>query len=255
MPPLSVIIPTLNEVRALDATLAALAGNAVPHEVLVVDGGSTDGTCALAEQRRVRVLTSPEAGRGPQMNAGRAAARGEILLFLHADTLPAPTALAAILHAMAKNGVVGGGFARRYASSSRFLRLTCLLAEWRCRSLGWFLGDQGIFVSATAFDALGGFRDLVPFEDLDFSRRLKSRGRLVTLRPPVVSLPRRFVPRGPLRTTLSDLGLTLRFLCGSGANPSGGAMSDENPRFPHPLPKAVSGCGPATSQRASAPRA
>lgn len=209
---ISVIIPTLNEAQLLEATLTALAENPVPHEVLIVDGGSSDGTQDLARCRGVEVLTCPEPQRSLQMNAGRQSVRGETLLFLHADTLLAPTALAEIQRTLSDQAFIGGGFARRYATSSRFLHLTCLLAEWRCRSFGWFLGDQAIFVRAKTFDLLDGFREMPLFEDLDFSRRMKSCGRLATLRPPVVSSPRRFSRGGPIRTTLSDLRLTFRYL-------------------------------------------
>jgi len=214
----SVIIPTLNEAPVLDATLRALEKNATRHEVIVVDGGSTDGTLALARSHGTRVVTCRWKNRSRQMNEGRKAARGGTLLFLHADTLVDPTALETLSHMLATRSAVGGGFVRRYASSSKFLRLTCHLATWRCQWFGWFLGDQAIFVTSPVFDALGGYQDMALFEDLDFSRRMKSHGRLVTVPIPVLSSPRRFSRRGPWRTTLADLGLTVRYLLG---RPSG----------------------------------
>ncbi len=116
------------------------------------------------------------------------------MLFLHADTRLAPSALRALQAALRHEEVVGGGFARRYDSASPFLRATCALAEARTRFCGWFLGDQAIFVRRTVFAALGGFSAWDVFEDLDFSRRLARVGRVVTLRPPVVSSARRFTP-------------------------------------------------------------
>ena len=214
---LSVIIPTLNEADSLEATLLALACNQTPHEVLVVDGGSSDGTPELARKHGARVFTSAYRQRGQQMNEGRTQAHGEILLFLHADTLVAPTALQSLTLALRSPSVVGGGFARRYSSSSRFLWMTCRLAELRSRWLGWFLGDQAIFVTTPVFDALGGFQKMDTFEDLDFSRQMKKAGRVVTLRPPVISSPRRFTNEGPIRTTLADLWLTCRYLGISGS--------------------------------------
>jgi len=137
-----------------------------------------------------------------------------VLLFLHADTLIAPVALARIANALRERQVAGGAFARRYSSRSLFLRTTCLLAELRGKAFGWFLGDHAIFVRTGVFDALGCFRELQIFADLDFSRRMKRAGRVVTLRPPVVSSARRFSSRGPVRTTLADFWLTCRYALG-----------------------------------------
>jgi len=147
-----------------------------------------------------------------QMNLGASTAGGDTLLFLHADTQLAPGALRAIEVALEEPAVLGGGFARRYESPSLFLRLTCALAEARTRLSGWFLGDQAIFVRRATFTALGGFREWDIFEDLDFSRRVARSGRVVTLRPPVLSAARRFAARGAVRTTWRDLGLTARYL-------------------------------------------
>lgn len=210
----SVIIPTLNEAAVLDATLRALEENTTAHEVIVADGGSTDGTPALAQSHGARVVACPWKNRSRQMNEGRKAAQGEILLFLHADTVIPPAALETLVRTLSTRSAVGGGFARRYASSSRILQLTCQLATWRCQWFGWFLGDQAIFVTTAVFDTLGGYQDMSLFEDLDFSRRMKSQGRLVTIPLPVVSSPRRFARRGPFRTTLADLGLTVGYLLG-----------------------------------------
>ncbi len=207
---ISVIIPTLDEERELPATFAALRGQAA-HEVIVADANSSDATARLALEAGAKVLASPRRQRAAQMNLGAAAARGDTLLFLHADTRLAPGALRAVELALRASAVVGGGFARRYASPSLFLRATCALAEARTRLCGWFLGDQAIFVRRGVFTALGGFAEWDIFEDLDFSRRLARSGRVVTLRPPVVSAARRFTA-GAARTTWRDLALTARYL-------------------------------------------
>jgi rSAM/selenodomain-associated transferase 2 len=211
-PIVSIIIPTLNEAHVIVPTLTAIEASMTPHEVIVVDGGSSDGTAELAKKRSDCVTCTSACNRGTQMNEGRKLARGDVLLFLHADTLIAPVALGKIVAALRPREVVGGAFARRYASPSTFLRITCLLAELRGRLFGWFLGDQAMFVRTEVFDTLGGFRAWEIFEDLDFSRRMQRIGRVVTLRPPVVSSPRRFSNRGPVRTTLDDLRLTCRYL-------------------------------------------
>jgi rSAM/selenodomain-associated transferase 2 len=213
-PLVSIIIPTLNEVHTICLTLDAIAANGTAHEVIVVDGGSSDGTADLAEQRGVRLVRATQCNRAIQMNQGKGLAAGNVLLFLHADTLIAPEALTKIADALRERQIAGGAFARQYASRSLFLRTTCLLAELRGKAFGWFLGDQAIFVRTEVFDSLGGFRELEIFEDLDFCRRMKQAGRVVTLRPPVVSSARRFSSRGPVRTTLSDLWLTCRYLLG-----------------------------------------
>jgi rSAM/selenodomain-associated transferase 2 len=213
-PVVSIIIPTLNEAHLIVATLDAIGANTAPHEVIAVDGGSSDGTTELAEKRSDRLLRAAARNRATQMNEGRRLAKGDALLFLHADTLIAPVALEKIAKALSRREIVGGAFARRYASQSIFLRITCLLAELRGKMFGWFLGDQAMFVRTEVFDALGGFKEWEIFEDLDFSRRMKRIGRVMTLRPPVVTSARRFSSRGAVGTTLSDLWLTCRYVVG-----------------------------------------
>jgi cellulose synthase/poly-beta-1,6-N-acetylglucosamine synthase-like glycosyltransferase len=154
------------------------------------------------------------------MNYGAAAARGRVLLFLHADTLLPPGALVRLLAATDRSGVVGGAFSRRYCSFSVVLAVTTRLASLRNRLLGWHLGDQALFVRREVFEKLGGYRDLAVFEDLDFSRRLRRFGKTVTLTPPVYSSARRFAQLGPLRTTWHDLKLTFRYLSGKDLNDS-----------------------------------
>jgi GT2 family glycosyltransferase len=146
------------------------------------------------------------------MNLGAQRATGGALLFLHADTLLPRSALEQITTTLTQQEVVGGAFSRRYDSPSVVLQLTCLLADWRCRWFGWFLGDQAIFVRRSTFEALGGYREWPQFEDLDFSRRLARAGRVVTLTPPLASSARRFARRGALRQTALDLLLTFRYL-------------------------------------------
>ena len=208
---ISILMPTFNEAAQLPATFASLRAQTVAHEVIVVDARSTDETSAVAREHGARVIESPYRQRAAQMNAGVRAARGEFLLFLHADTRLAPAALGKIADAFRDSATLGGGFARRYDAPSWVLRLTCALAELRTRCFGWFLGDQAMFVRLSAFEELGGFREWDIFEDLDFSRRLARTGRVVTLRPPVISAGRRFTKRGAVRTTWSDLLLIARY--------------------------------------------
>ncbi|PYJ84242.1 MAG: glycosyltransferase [Verrucomicrobia bacterium] len=212
---ISIIIPTLNEAELLPGTLNRVQANRAPHEILVVDGGSTDETVALANASGARVISSAQTRRAAQMNLGTRMARGDIFLFLHGDTWTGPDTLKQIENALRQSAVAGGGFARRFQSRSRLLRLTCLLGEWRSRCFRWFYGDQGIFVRRTIFERVGGFQDMPLFEDVDFSRRMARQGRVVTLRSEVVSSARRFAARGALMTTASDVWLTVRYFAGA----------------------------------------
>ena len=209
---ISIIIPTLNEAQNLARCIAAVRRNKSAHEMIVVDGGSEDGTNTTARRAEVELIHSQVRQRAAQMNVGARSAHGQILLFLHADTILTPTSLKNIERALMNQTVGGGAFARRFDSDSKFLQITCLLAEFRNRTIGWHLGDQAHFVRRELFERLGGFRPMDRFEDLDFSRRLRKISRLVTLRPPVLSSARRFVQDGPFKRTFKDLLLTLSFL-------------------------------------------
>ena len=215
---ISVIIPVFNESCYVPATLAAIEQRATAHEIIVVDAGSSDESIAVAMEHGARVVSTTVKQRASQMNLGARSARGDVFLFLHADTRLPQNALTKIESVITKRNVVGGGFARRYDSPSWFLRGTCVLAGVRTRLSGWFLGDQGIFVRRNVFEKLDGFRNFDLFEDLDFSRRMRREGRVVTLRPPVISSARRFSLYRPCRTTWKDLLTTCRYLRGADQN-------------------------------------
>lgn len=221
---ISIIIPTFDEASNLPATLDSIRANGGADIPIVVDASSRDDTVEVARTAGAVVLQSPQRQRASQMNLGAHSAPGDVFLFLHADTRLPPTALQQITTGLARSDVCGGAFARHYDSPSVCLRMTCLLADLRCQLWGWFLGDQAIFVRATTFAALGGFREMDHFEDLDFARRMHRMGRVVTLHPPVISSPRRFTDRGPLRTTARDFGLTMKYLF-SGPPPSSAQVS------------------------------
>lgn len=212
---ISVVIPTLNEAALLPATLQAIEANAAPHEVVVVDAGSADATREIATLAGAAVLVSAYGQRASQMNLGARHSRGEVLLFLHADTRLRPDSLVAMERALTRNGVVGGAFARRFDHPSRVVWWSCALADWRGRLTGWFFGDQAIFARREAFAALGGFQEWDVFEDVDFARRLRRLGQTVLLGPPIVSSGRRFA-RGPAwRRVLGDAWLTCRYALGA----------------------------------------
>ncbi len=222
---ISIIIPTLDEADSLGQSIAAALSENTSCEILVVDAGSSDESVAIAAAAGARVLESRRRQRAHQLNLGAMHARGDLLLFLHADTVLPQNALELIGHALEDREVAGGAFARRYASPSLLLRVTCFLALCRNRLIGWHLGDQAMFVRRAIFFQLGGFREVDRFEDLDFSRRLRPFGRSVTLRPAVTSSSRRFDRAGPTRRTCLDFLLTLRYLVR-------GLPSSEPPRHP-----------------------
>ncbi|MDQ6623069.1 MAG: TIGR04283 family arsenosugar biosynthesis glycosyltransferase [Verrucomicrobiota bacterium] len=210
-PRVSIIIPAFNEAEDLAATIAAARAIATDCEIIVVDAESSDATAAVAHEEGARVVATRHRQRAHQMNLGARQSRAETLLFLHADTILPAGALDRIVASLQRNEIVGGAFVRRYASPSALLRATCFLARCRNRTIGWHLGDQAMFVRRAVFFSLGGFREVDQFEDLDFSRRLKRAGKIITLNCAVVSSARRF-RAGAAQTTARDLGLTIRYL-------------------------------------------
>jgi rSAM/selenodomain-associated transferase 2 len=214
-PALSVIVPTLDEEAALGATLAALGRLRGAVEVIVVDGGSRDGTVAIARAGGVRVLTTGR-GRGAQLHAGAVAARGDVLWFVHADTLVPADGAGRILRALRDPAVVGGHFRLRFEGAgwaSSFL--TALQPVFG--ALGLVYGDAAIFVRRRDYGRAGGFRPYPLFEDLDLVQRLRRRGRFVGLRAAVVASSRRFAGRNFPLTFARWVALQL--LYGMGVSP------------------------------------
>ena len=190
---LSIVVPVLNEAATIDEVLTVLLNTIRPGEVIVVDGGSTDDTVARAERPGVRVLTAPR-GRGSQQHAGGAVAGGDVVWFLHADTLPPPDAAARIAAALADPRTIAGNFEIRFDgdfAAARFLTRLYRYLSW----IGLRYGDSGYFVRRADYAAVGGFRPFPIFEDLDLMRRLKRRGRFVRVDATVVTSSRRFAGR------------------------------------------------------------
>ena len=190
---ISIIIPALNEAEAIRETLDAAARVGDEVEVIVVDGGSTDETAELARAHGARVVTSAR-GRGAQMHAGALTARGDVLWFLHADTLAPADAASCIARALADPRAVGGNFRIRFDGTSGAARFLTWLYP-RLRRLGLAYGDSGIFVRHAAYERAGGFKPFPIFEDLDLLRALWRQGRFVQAEACVITSSRRFEGR------------------------------------------------------------
>lgn len=218
-PWLSIVLPVLNEALALPAVLRALAPwQRQGVEVVVADGGSTDGTAALAHAAQATVVHAPR-GRALQMNAGAHAARGPLLLFLHADTLLPPGGLPAVRQALGAAGPLAWGrFDVRISGQHPMLRVIAWFMNRRSRLTGVATGDQALFMTRQAFDAVGGFPAQPLMEDIELSRRLKRLGPPLCLHQRVTTSGRRWEQRGLWRTVL--LMWSLRWAYWRGADPA-----------------------------------
>jgi rSAM/selenodomain-associated transferase 2 len=214
-PLVSVVIPTLNEAGVIVDTLRSLQPmRAAGHEVVVSDGGSVDATVERARPLADRVI-SVRPGRAGQMNAGAAASSGDVLLFLHADTLLPPGADRLVRDAVSRPGARWGRFDVRLSGRSVLFRVIEAGISWRSRLTGIASGDQAIFVRRVAFDDVGGFNEMPLMEDLDLSRRLKALAPPVCLRARVVTSSRRWEERGIVRTVLLMWRLRLAYYLGA----------------------------------------
>lgn len=207
---LTIVVPVLNEAAGIAAALAALAPlRAAGHEVIVVDGGSGDATAALAAPLADRVLAAP-AGRARQMNAGAAAARGEALLFLHADTFLPPDAAALVAGALRDRA--WGRFDVRIEGGAGFLRVIAWGMNLRSRLTGIATGDQALFVRHAAFR---GFPEIALMEDIAFSKAMKRVSPPACLRARVRTSGRRWERHGVLRTVFLMWRLRLAYFLGA----------------------------------------
>jgi len=215
---ISVIIPTYNEEKVLPGTLPALFAQTGKFETIVVDGGSTDRTCAfvaglaLSPQHSalstVCLLSAPK-GRASQMNAGAEQANGEWLLFLHADTRLPDGAIQRLNEMESDQAIQAGGFMHQFSGDDWRLRFISFLDNFRCTRSRIIYGDQALFVRRTLFEQLGGFPNQPILEDVAFCEKLIKRTNPVLLFPPVITDARKFLKMGVWRSFLRVLLIIL----------------------------------------------
>lgn len=209
---ISVIIPALNEAPNLAATIAS-ARSVSTKEIIVVDGGSRDNSADAARSLGATVLMS-KPGRANQMNLGARAAKGEMLLFLHADTLLPAGFDHHILRILDQPTVAAGAFLLEIDGSRRGYRIVENLANWRSRRLHMPYGDQGIFLRAADFHSVGGFPEIPIMEDFEFIRRVRKQGSIAIAPVAVVTSSRRWQTIGVLRATLINQVVTAAYCLG-----------------------------------------
>lgn len=209
---ISVIIPVLNEEKSIGSTIAAL--NALhPHEIIVVDGGSSDRTRRISVEAGAKVLTTGP-GRARQMNRGALDATGDVLLFLHADTRLPASALRDIESALSDPRYLGGRFDVELDSDRWLLKVVGFMINLRSRISKVATGDQALFVRREIFAELDGFPDMPLMEDIAFCRMLKGAGKVACLKSKVVTSARRWETDGVWRTILKMWTLKLLYLAG-----------------------------------------
>ena len=208
----SIVVPALNEAARIEDCLQRLRRDFPDCELVVVDGGSIDDTFELAAQHAQTVRSMP--GRAAQMNAGAALTTGDVLWFIHVDCLIPAGALDLLRSAMLGPGVVGGGLHLRFDQRGWGLDYLAVSSNQRAHRLHWIFGDQAMFVRRDVFDSVGGFPELPLMEDLEMSRILRRRGRLVVLPTSVTASARRLVEQGPWRMTVLMQWLKVQYLLG-----------------------------------------
>ncbi len=208
---ISVVMPVYNEEKALPRTLQYLFAQTTDFETILVDGGSVDRTCELASaDSRVQLLRAPK-GRAAQMNAGARVAKGDWLLFLHADTLLLQGALDRVAALAAEGHYSAGGFRHRFAGDDWRLTLISYLDNWRCQRTRIIYGDQALFVQRALFERLGGFPSVPVLEDVMFCEQLVRVTQPVLLDTHVVTDARKFLQMGVWRSFARVLMIILCF--------------------------------------------
>lgn len=217
MQTVSIIVPVFNESLCMPDVLARAQALVSPTvDIVFVDGGSTDNTLALVKSAGLPAITSPK-GRAWQMNAGAAQARGDVLLFLHADTQLPEDALRSIA-AHLIHPVCWGRFDVRIAGRARMLAVVAQMMNWRSRYSGIATGDQALFMTRDAFNTIGGFPEQALMEDIEASIQLKKLSRPACISSHVTTSGRRWETRGVWATIFLMWRLRWAYWCGQNAN-------------------------------------
>ncbi len=209
---LSVIVPAFNESRVIEKTLSKIQGFA-PFEIIVSDGGSSDETRSIVTKLGIKIVDAPQ-GRAAQMNAAAEVANGDILWFLHADSIVEPTGYEKMLQVMSSKEFIGGAFSLDIASSKRSLKFISMVATLRSKYLGLTYGDQGIFVHKKVFRQMGGYKNLPICEDLEFFQRLRREGKIAILDEKASTSARRWLSEGIVYATLRNWLIASLFIMG-----------------------------------------
>ncbi len=209
---ISVIVPTLNEEKNICHTLSLLLAQGLECEIIVVDGGSNDQTIPLVTQHPTVKLYHSSKGRAKQMNKGAQEAKGEVLLFLHADSQLPPLGLAAVYETMKTPGVLAGSFYLKFDIDNWLYNLYSACSRINHRLFTY--GDQALFVRKEAFVEAGGFPVLPIMEDYEIQKNLRKMGAFVKLNMPVVTSARRFEQKGIVRQQLLNIALLCAYHAG-----------------------------------------
>ena len=196
---ISIIIPAYNEADQIEATLHAVKQSAgdVAYEIIVIDGGSSDKTIDIAKIKGANALLSPKKGRAAQMNCGASAAKGHILYFLHADSIP-PKAFTKQIRDAYNKGFHSGCFRLQFDHKHWFLKANAWFTKWDVNAIRF--GDQSLFVTKNVFQKSGGFReDLIMMEDQEIIHRIKQHSRFIVMKDYVITSARKYRDNGIYR--------------------------------------------------------
>lgn len=211
---ISVVVPAWNDRANLSSLLPALVRLEGMHETIVVDASKDEAMADWVRSAGAIYLRAPEPNRGAQMNLGASRASGDALIFHHADATLRAEHLSAIVCALRDPGVIGGAFYRKFDARHPRLLFLEVIGRSITRRGGTLFGDQSVFVRREVFVSLGGFAPIPLMEDMEFSRRLRRRGRVAVLDPPMESSSRRHLRHGAWRTSIQNGLFILLYWCG-----------------------------------------